>query len=221
MTVEVGKAEEGLKLTMAIQSNMPRLAYSTKVKVSFNPSSALPTSTVISFTDIPKPQFCLCILPARVPPGIYLMSAILPLKHLKRLSPQLWSLPIGSRTLKLQLRLMPLTMHLLLSFQLLLTMATCTLLDSTPGLFLPQKSTTMSMTKSYSQFLKLSNDGDITSKGSGLLINCGHQSLEFAILFQWPKSSCMTSTLVQICFWFQPDNLFPSWKTWNQTWHTH
>src|SRR5882724_6533581 len=36
------------------------------------------------------------------------MSAILPLKHLKRLSPQLQSLLIGSWTLKLQLRLMPL-----------------------------------------------------------------------------------------------------------------
>src|SRR5882724_5637653 len=80
----------------------------------FNPSSALPTSTVISFTDIPKSQFHLCILPTRIPPGI--SSAILPLKHLKRLSPQLWSLPIGSQTLKSQSRLTPLTMHSLLSF---------------------------------------------------------------------------------------------------------
>src|SRR5882724_10108868 len=62
-------------------------------------SSALPISTIISFTDIPKSQFCLCILPTRVPPGISLMSAILPLKHLKRLSLQLQSLPIGSQTL--------------------------------------------------------------------------------------------------------------------------
>src|SRR5882724_1793053 len=83
----------------------------------FNLSSALPTSTVISFTDIPKSHFHLCILPTRVPPGISPMSAILPLKHLKRLSPQLQSLPIGSWTLKSQLRLMPLTMHSMLSFQ--------------------------------------------------------------------------------------------------------
>src|SRR5882724_5216300 len=62
-----------------------------------------------------------------VPPGISLMSAIQPLKHLKRLSPQLWSLPIGSRTLKLQSRLTPLTMHSPLSFPLRLPMATCTL----------------------------------------------------------------------------------------------
>src|SRR5882724_13594987 len=90
----------------------------------FNLSSALPTSTIASFTDIPKSQFHLHILPARVPPGISLMSATLPLKHLKRLSPQLQSLPIGSQTLKLQSRLMPLTMHLLLSFQLQLLMVT-------------------------------------------------------------------------------------------------
>src|SRR5882724_4642115 len=130
----------------------------------FNPFSALPISTIVSFMDIPKSQSCLCILPARVPPGISLMSAILYLKHLKRLSPQLQSLPIGSQTLKSQSRLIPLTMHSLLSFQLQLLMTTCTPLHSTPGLFLPQNSTTMSMTKSYLQFLKLSNDGDITSK---------------------------------------------------------
>src|SRR5882724_444927 len=130
----------------------------------FNHSLALPISTVVSFMDIPKSQFCLCILPTRVPPGISPMSAILPLKHLKRLSPQLWSLPIGSQTLKLQLRLMPLTTHSLLSSQLQLPMANCTPLHSTPGHFLPWNSTMMSMTKSYSQFFKLSNDGDITSK---------------------------------------------------------
>src|SRR5882724_9293619 len=130
----------------------------------FNPSSALPISTVVSSTDIPKSQSRSRVLPARVPHGISLMSAILLLKHSKRLSPQLQSLPIGSRTLKLQSRLMPLTMHSLLSFPLQLPMVTCTLLHSTPGLFLPQNSITMSMTKSYLQFLKLSNDGDITSK---------------------------------------------------------
>src|SRR5882724_8968415 len=84
----------------------------------FNPSSALPISIVVSFMDIPKSQSHSHVLPTRVPPGISPMSAILPLKHLKRLSPQLWSLHIGSQTLKLQLRLMPLTMHSLLSFQL-------------------------------------------------------------------------------------------------------
>src|SRR5882724_8278154 len=130
----------------------------------FNISSALPISTVVSFTDIPKSQSRSCVLLARVPPGISPMSAIQPLKHLKRLSPQLRSLPIGSQTLKLQLRLTPLTMHSPLSFPLRLVMAICTLLHSTPGHFQPQNSITMSMTKSYSQFLKLSNDGDITSK---------------------------------------------------------
>src|SRR5882724_2120724 len=84
----------------------------------FNPSLALPISTIVSFMDIPKSQSRSCILPARVPHGISPMSANPPLKHLKRLSPQLRSLPIGSRTLKLQSRLMPLTMHSPLSFPL-------------------------------------------------------------------------------------------------------
>src|SRR5882724_6354961 len=137
--------------------------YQEKSRI-FNLSSALPISTVASFMDIPKSQSRSHVLPARVPPGISLMSAIQPLKHLKRLSPQLWSLPIGSQTLKLQSRLTPLTMHSPLSFPLRLPMATCTLLHSTPGLCLPQNSIMMSMIKSYSQFLKLSNDGDITSK---------------------------------------------------------
>src|SRR5882724_5476693 len=106
----------------------------------FNPSLALPISTVVSFMDIPKSQSRSCILPTRVPPGISPMSAIPPLKHLKRLSPQLQSLPIGFWTLKLQSRLTPLTMHLLLSFQSRLPMVTCTLLNFTPRLFLPQNS---------------------------------------------------------------------------------
>src|SRR5882724_3434994 len=159
-----------------------------KKSMIFNPSSALPISTIISSTDIPKSQSCLCILPTRVPPGISPMSAIPPLKHLKRLSPQLWSLPIGSQTLKLQSRLTPLTTHSLLSFPLQLPMATFTLLHSTPGLFLPQNSTTMSMTKSYSQFLKLSNDGDITSKALDFR-SMWSPITRICNTFQQPKSS--------------------------------
>src|SRR5882724_4908538 len=99
---------------------------------------------------------CSCVLPTRVLPGISLMSAIQPLKHLKRPSPQLWSLPIGSQTPKSQSILTPLTTHLLLSFPLQLPMATCTLLHSTPRPFQPRNSITTSMTKSYLQLLKLS-----------------------------------------------------------------
>src|SRR5882724_9053052 len=132
------------------KSRLSKIGHYHKKSRIFNLSLALPTSTIISFMDIPKTQFCLCILLSRVPPGISPMSAIPPLKHLKRLSPQLQSLPIGSQTLKLQMRLMHLTMHLPLSFQLRLLMATCTLLNSTPRPLLPWNSTTMSMTKSYS-----------------------------------------------------------------------
>src|SRR5882724_11698486 len=81
-------------------------------------SSDLPTSIVVSFSDTLKSLFCLHILPTRVPLGTSLMSAVQPFKHLKRLSPQLQSLPIGFLTLKSQSKLMLPTMHLPLSFQL-------------------------------------------------------------------------------------------------------
>src|SRR5467141_3361076 len=84
----------------------------------FNPSSVSPTSTVVSFLDTPKSQFRLRVLPARVPPGTFPMSAVQPLKHLKRLSLQLRSLPIGFRTPKLQSKQMLPTMLSPLSFRL-------------------------------------------------------------------------------------------------------
>src|SRR5467141_4522743 len=69
-------------------------------------------------------------------------------------------------------------------------MASCTRLHSTPGLFPLRNSITMSTTKSSSQFLKLSNDGDITSKAldfrstwSPITGTCN--------TFQRPKSSCV------------------------------
>src|SRR5467141_3091696 len=92
----------------------------------FNPSSVLPTSIIVSFMVTPKSQFHSRVLPARVPLGTFPMSAVLPLKHLKRLSPQLQSLPIGFQTLKLQSRLTSPTMHLLQSFQSQPRMASCT-----------------------------------------------------------------------------------------------
>jgi len=113
----------------------------------FNLSLASPTSTVASFIDILKSQFCLHILPARVPLGISPMSANPPLKHLKMLSPQLWSLPTGFWTLKLQSRLTPLTTCSPLSCQSQLLMASCTQLHSTPRPFPLWNSTTMSTIK--------------------------------------------------------------------------
>src|SRR5882672_6294359 len=130
----------------------------------FNPSSVSPNSTVVSFSDTPKSQFRLHILPARVPPGTFPMSAIQPSKHLKRLSLQLRSLPIGFRTPKLQSKLTLPTTHSPLSFRSPHRMASCTRLHSTPGPFPLRNSITTSMTKSSSLFLKLSSDGDITSK---------------------------------------------------------
>jgi len=55
-------------------------------------------------------------------------------------------------------------------------------------LFRSGTQTMMSMTKSSSRFLKLSNDGDITWKAL-TSDRRGHRSLELAILLKRPKSS--------------------------------
>src|SRR5882724_1793250 len=116
------------------------------------------------------------------------MSAIQPLKHLKRLSPQLRSLPIGSRTLKSPSKQMHLIMHSPLYFQLQHQMANCTRLHSTRKHFPPRNSITRFMTKSYLRFSKLSNVGNIISKAL-------HFQLTWSPItgicntFQRPKSS--------------------------------
>src|SRR5882724_575691 len=69
-------------------------------------------------------------------------------------------------------------------------MAIFTLLHSTPGHFQPRNSITMSMTKSYSQFLKLSNDGDITSKALDFR-STWSPITRICNTFQRPKSSCI------------------------------
>src|SRR5882672_1314869 len=171
-----------------IRSRLSKIGPNLGKSRMFNPSSVSPTSTVVSFMDIPKSQFCFRVLPARVPPGTFPMSAVQPSKHLKRLSLQLRSLPIGSRTPKLQLKLTLPTTLLPLSFRLPHRMASFTRLHSTPGLFPLWNSITMSMTTSYLRYLKLSNDGEITSKAldfqstwSPIIGICNN--------FQQPKSS--------------------------------
>src|SRR5882724_11133091 len=154
----------------------------------FNLSLVSPTFIDDSFSDIPKLPFHSHVLPARVPHGTLPMSAIQPLKHLKRLSPQLRSLPIGSWTLKSPLNPTHLITHLLLYFQLQTQMANCTQLHSTPKHFPPQNSIMMFTTKSYSQFLKLSNNGDIILKALHSRSMCS-LIIRICNTFQQPKSS--------------------------------
>jgi len=95
-------------------------------------------------------------------------------------------------------------------------MVTCTLLHSTPGPFLPQNSTTSSMTKSYLGFLKLSNDGDITLKSLDFLIDVvtDHQNLQYfsltkiLTLRQAHWSKYLSRFKLVICF--HPENLEPN-----------
>src|SRR5882724_433664 len=67
-------------------------------------------------------------------------------------------------------------------------MANCTQLHSTPGHFWPQNSTMTSTTKSYSQFLKLSNDGDIISKALDFQLMWSLIT-RICNIFQQPKTS--------------------------------
>jgi len=117
-----------------------------------------------------------------------LMSAILPLKHLKRLSPQLWSLPLDpghSNTV----RLMPSDTHSCCPFITTLRQLASyciPLLD-----FSAQKLNYNVHDKEPSQFLKLSTWGHYL-KGSGLPINVVTDHW-ICNTFQWPKSSHVTS----------------------------
>jgi len=77
----------------------------------FNPSSALPTSTDVSFMDTLKSLYHSHVSPKRVPPGTLLMIADQLLKCLKRLSQQHQSSLIGSQTPRSQSKPMLLTMH--------------------------------------------------------------------------------------------------------------
>src|SRR6266481_972945 len=112
----------------------------------FNLSLGSLIFTVISFMDILRLLFHLRVSPTRVLYGTFPMSAVQPLMHSKRLSLQLWSLPTGSQTTPLKLRLMLLNMHSLLFFQLRLLLATFTQLLSIPTRFMSQNATTMFMT---------------------------------------------------------------------------
>src|SRR5882672_6048419 len=147
-----------------IRSRLSKIGPNLGKSRMFNPSSVLPTSTVVSFMDIPKSPFRSRILPARVPLGTFPMSAIQPLKYLKRLSLQLRSSPIGSWTLKSLSKPTHLIMHSPLYFQLQLQQVNCTPLHSTTKCFLLRNSITMFMTKSYLRSLKLSNGGNIILK---------------------------------------------------------
>jgi len=187
----------------------------------FNHSSALPTSTIASFMDILKSQFHLHVLPARVHPGISLMSATLPLKHLKRLSPQLHSLPIGSWTLKLQLRLMPLTMHSPLSFQLWLLMVTCTPLHSTPRTFSALELNYDFHDKELLTIFEAFKWWWHYLEGSGLLIDVSLITVICNTFSMTKILMCQQAHWSQYLSGFNLVIHFHPAKTWNQTWHTH
>jgi len=148
-------------------------------------------------------------------PGISLMSAILPLKHLKRLSPQLSPYPLDPGH--------PNHSQDWCSDYALAAVHSITTPDATAPYCIPlpdffcQNSTMMSMTKSYLQFLKLSMLAHYL-EGSGLLIDVSPIT-RIAILFNDQNPHASTSTLVehlliQPCNPFHPENL-------NQTQHTH
>ena len=117
---------------------------------------------IYGYSDITVLLMCLT---CKGTPWKFLMSVTLLSICSRRLSQPLQSLCTGCPTLPLQSRLTPPTTHSLLSFQLQHQLpAKCTLLHSTRKHFLNPNEITTFMIKSYSRYLKLSKDGDITSK---------------------------------------------------------
>jgi len=187
----------------------------------FNHFSALPISTIISFMDILKSHSTYASYPQGYP-WHFSDECHSAFEALKKAFTTALVLTHWSWTLKLQLRLTLwlCTCHCPFNYDSWWQLASyCIPLT---GPFLPWNSITMSMTKSYSQYLKLSNDGDITLK-----------ALDFWLMWSlitgiWQYFS-MNKILTPIDKHVGPNylsgfnlgNLFPSWKTQNQTQCTH
>jgi len=200
------------------KSRLSKIGQFHKKSRTFNPSSALPISTVVHLW-IFRNHSPAHILTHKVPLH-FSDECHSTLKHLKKAFTTAWSLPLDPR-------------HSIYSWDWCLWLHTrhchfhydswwrlapycIPLLD----FLCPGTQLRCPWQKSYSQFLKLSNHGDITSK-LWISDRCGHRSPEFCNTFQWPKSSCVNSTLVRIPFQIQSHNPFLSQKTRNQTRRTY
>jgi len=136
-----------------------------------------------------KSQFCLCVLPARYPLALLQWVLFHLCKHLKRLSPQLWSSPIWSQTLKLQSRLTPLTTLCHCPFDHNSKWWVASDCIPLPDFFLLWNSTTMSMKRAPGKFWSFQTMWHYL-KGSGLLIMWSPIT-GTCNTFQQPKSSCV------------------------------
>ena len=117
----------------------------------------------------------------------------------RRPSLPLQTSPIGSQTLKLQSRLMPLTMHSQPFCPLQPLPASCTPLHSTPGHLCLPNATTMFTIKSYLRLLKPSHVGDT------ILRVPVHQSMPLPTTgtfstFPLPRSLCVDKHIGQNFF---------------------
>jgi len=203
-------------------SNHPRLASTRKSRI-FNLSSALPISTVVSFTDIPKSQFHLHVLPARVPLGICSDECHSAFEALKKgFHHSSGPYPLDPGCSNHSPRLMPLTMHWLAVLSIMTPNGDLHPIAFHSRTFSAWNSTTMSTTKSYLQFLKAFKQWRHYLKGSGLPINVvtDHWNLQYFSNDQNPHMS-NKHIVSEYLSGFKPGNLFLSWKTWNQTWCTH
>jgi len=152
-------------------------------------------------------------------PALSLMSAILPFKHLKRLSPQLWSLPIDSRHSNysqdwcLWLHTHPLIFP---SWSQWWFSPHCIPLLN---LFCPRLNYNVHEKELLAIFEAFQTMWHY-HEGSGLLDQCGYWSLEFAILFNDQNPHTPQAWWSKYLSGFNLV-IFSSQKTQNQTWHTH
>jgi len=164
--------------------------------------------------DIPKSLFHLCALPTGYTLALFWWVAILPLKHLKRLSPQLHSLPM-IWTSNYSWDWMPQLCTCCCPFPIMgLQMGELYQLHPLPDFSALELQLWCPQQRATHDFWSFQNDGNITLKALDFHW-CGHQSPELQY-FQQPKSSCIDKHIGLNIFLVESHYPLPSQKTWTK-----
>jgi len=154
------------------------------------------------FTDILKSQSRSCVSPQGYP-WHFLWWLPFRLSALKRLSPQLWSLPIGSQTLQITVETDASDYALAAVLSLWLLMVTCTLFHSTPGHFLPWNLITMSMDKELLAYFWSFQTMATLPQRLWTSDRCGHNHRNLQLLFNDKILTCRQARWSEYLFQIQ------------------
>jgi len=186
----------------------------------FNPSSVSPTSTVVSFSDTPKSQFRLRVLPARVPSGTFPMSCRSAFDALKK---AFTTAPVLTHWIPdTQITVETDASDYALAAVLSITTPNGEL---HPIAFHSQTFSAPELNydvhdKELLAIFEAFNDGDITRR-LWTSDRCGHRSPELAIFFPRPKSSHVDKHDGPNIFPASPHHPLPSRKNSEPTRRTH